>query len=140
MNTPKQATDEQIAKLFDQELTPAMALNAALQRLHDIMHKKPDIDLRGRTLDVRYEFHGTFRGKQQWTAWDDRTYDGDESSIGSGESKEDALVDLLDKMDSKAEQPKPRMPRLVHSSPDSPPEYKDDHITFDDGLTDDDAG
>jgi hypothetical protein len=55
-----------------------------------------EIDLRGR--DIRYEFHGTFRGKQQWTCWDAKTYDGEESDLGSGESKEMALVDLMEKL------------------------------------------
>lgn len=56
------------------------------------------IDLRGRNIDARYEYHGTFRGKQEWTCWDYNSYDGDESAMGSGDSKEAALLDLLEKI------------------------------------------
>jgi hypothetical protein len=108
----------------------------AVKRI-DVMPVKVNIDLRGRNLDVRYEFHGTFRGKQQWTAWDDKTYDGDESAIGSGDSKEDALVDLLEKLDAEPA-PKPRAGRVVHSSPFEPPTVIDDRdVDFDSDLEDD---
>lgn len=58
------------------------------------------IDLRNLSADVdlRYECHGYFRGKAMWSCLDANTYDCDESPLGMGESKEDALADLLEKL------------------------------------------
>src|SRR5688572_15790009 len=98
--TPENAPDEKIAELFGDELKPAIAVAKAMDRIHELMRpalnpetlangRRNEIDLRGKNLDIRYKCHGTFRGKQMWTAWDERSYDGDESSMGAGESKED---------------------------------------------------
>lgn len=84
-----------------------------------------------------------------------RCYDGEkhdsESAFTSGEfgdglTEDEAYVDWLRNVDP---EPRPRMGRLVDGGGGSqPPEYKaepyrdpdeDDSITFDDGLTDDDA-
>ena len=130
-NTPKDASDTFIDRLFDllKEVThehaeqlkadPTLAArldaDPELQSVHadKLLEKAKEIDLRERDLDVRYDYHGTFRGKQQWTAWDAKTYDGT-NEIGHGESKEDALVDLLDQLDE-PEQPKPRKYRTIHT-------------------------
>jgi hypothetical protein len=105
----------------------------------------PEIDLRNLDMDLRFELHGTFRGKQQWTCFDEKTYDGPESPLGEGESKVEAFADLLekrgllDKVDTHTalEQfDKPRAGRVVHSSPFEPPTIVDDPVTFDDDLDD----
>jgi hypothetical protein len=86
------------------------------------------IDLRNRDLDVRYECHGSFRGKQQWTAWDHNSYDGASSPLGEGDSKETALLDLLEKI-APEERPATSAERELD-------EAIDDGITFDDDLED----
>jgi hypothetical protein len=97
----------------------------------------PEIDLRGRNLDLRYEWQGHRIG---WACWDENTYDGapdsESNHIGYGPEKEDALCDLLEKMDVEPK-PKPRAGRVVHSSPFEPPTIVDDPVTFDDDLEDD---
>lgn len=108
--TPENAPDELIARLFGDDLKPLEAMSKAIDRVNNLMRPAlnaetlmsgrtndlPVIDLRGR--DIRYECHGTFRGKQQWSCWDAKQYDGDESEMGFGDSKEEALVDLMDKL------------------------------------------
>lgn len=85
-------------------------------------------DLRG--MDVRYEFKGSFRGKQSWWCWD--AVNGQEVH-GEGEDKRMALVDLLDKRD----EPKPRRTRTVGHSAFEPPEVVEDRDeNFDDDLED----
>ncbi len=109
--TPNNAPDSLIKELFGDDEGVAKAAAAAMDRiLAKAMPGLPalnaetlasgrvnEIDLRGR--DIRFEFHGTFRGKQIWLCYDANTYDGDESELGEGESKEMALVDLMDKLD-----------------------------------------
>ena len=82
---PENATDEEIAALFGDTLAIEKHTAEVLDRLTKIM--QPEIDLRNLNgkPDIRYELHGTFRGKQQWTAWDANAYDGPESALGSGE-------------------------------------------------------
>jgi hypothetical protein len=85
--------------LFKMTPTPMQQSPAQINQLWDGGPVLPsEIDLRGRDFDPRYEFHGTFRGKQLWTCWDHNSYDGEESSLGSGDSKEMALLDLLEKI------------------------------------------
>jgi hypothetical protein len=160
--TPDNASDSLIARLFGDELKAAEATAKAMDRINELMRPAPnaetlangrsnEIDLRGKDLDIRYEYHGAFRGKQHWSCWDHRSYDGEESAIGSGESKEDALVDLMDKIGAEAAEPEP-MVRTVKlgnvvagNGNDSPLEYsepryqdpdEDDGVTFDSDLED----
>lgn len=118
--------------MFKLAPTPMHKTPAEINQLWDGGPVLPaTIDLRGKSLDIRYEFHGSFRGKQQWTCWDHNSYDGDESAMGYGESKELALVDLLEKIAPEPE-PAPRAGYVVHSSPFEPetivdkPLYRDE--------------
>lgn len=84
--------------LFKMTPSPLQQSPAQINELWDGGPVLPSEILRGRDFDPRYEFHGTYRGKQQWTCWDENSYDGDESPMGGGESKEMALLDLLEKI------------------------------------------
>jgi hypothetical protein len=133
--SPEQASDTLISQLFEDELKIATALQAALDQIDNVMHKPHEIDLRGKNLDIRYEYHGSFRGVDHWSCWDARNYTGVDSPMGEGESKQDALADLLEK--TAADAPKPRAPRVIHSSAFEPPTYADDRdVNFDDDLED----
>lgn len=139
MNTPNDASDEQIAKLFGDELKPLEAMAKAIDRVNELMrpalnaemlmsgraNELPVIDLRGR--DIRYECHGSFRGKAQWACWDAKSYDGDESEMGFGDSMEMALTDLMEKLDPPEPEPKPRMRLIDGGGGVQPPEYADDY-------------
>ena len=86
---------------------------------------KPEIDLRGRNLDVRYEYVGRPDG---WRCWDANTYDGtpDHNIFGYGDEKEDALVGLMEKIGPLAAAPK--LGKVIHSSRYEPTEraqYRD---------------
>jgi len=141
-------TDKEIAELFANELVPARALAAALDRIDQVMRKPAEIDLRNR--DIRFEWQGHRIG---WSCWDENSYDGapdsESNHIGYGPEKEDALADLMEKF---ALEPPLKggkvtyMPRLVDGGGGSqPPEYKlepykdPDDVDFDDGLDHDDA-
>lgn len=50
-------------------------------------------------MKIVTELATTFRGLEYWTAVDDDTYDGPESPIGFGHSAEQAIDDLLEKME-----------------------------------------
>lgn len=49
-------------------------------------------------MKIVTENHGKFRGVEQWTAYDEDTYDGPGSAMGYGDSAEEAVEDLLEKM------------------------------------------
>lgn len=40
----------------------------------------------------------TMHGASEWSAIDDDTYDGPSSPVGSGRTREEAVMDLLEKM------------------------------------------
>lgn len=86
MNTPYDASDEKIEELY------RLAGNA--ETLF-----KPEIDLRGKNLDIRYQVV-----PGGWSAWDANSYDGapdaatQDRFIGYGREKEDALTDLLEQI------------------------------------------
>jgi hypothetical protein len=90
LNIPEDYTDSEINAFVDEGKLPVLnAETLANGRVNEI-------DLRGR--DIRFEYHGVFRGEQQWSCWDAKSYDGDESDMGFGDSKEMALVDLMEKL------------------------------------------
>jgi hypothetical protein len=137
------AADPLLARRLDKDEAASMA---EAKKLLDAVDVLPEIDLRGRNLDLRYEWQGHRIG---WACWDENTYDGapdsESNHIGYGPEKEDALCDLLEKMDlldkvdthTALEQfDKPRAGRVVHSSPFEPPTIVDDDVTFDDDLDD----
>jgi len=140
--TPDHCSDGTINALYD-ELKPAEATAKAMDRLNEVMHKPAEIDLRGRKLDIRYEYHGKRAG---WSAIDFNSYDGapdsDSNHIGYGPEKEDALVDLMDKIGPLAAEPAPKLrpSRVIHSSAFEPPTHSEereqdpDDVDFDSDL------
>jgi hypothetical protein len=128
------ASDPLLARRLDKDEAANMV---EAKKLLDAVEALPEIDLRGRNLDLRYEWQGHRIG---WACWDENSYcgapDSESNHIGYGPEKEDALADLLEKMDVEPK-PKPRAGRVVHSSPFEPPTIVDDPVTFDDDLEDD---
>jgi hypothetical protein len=113
--TPDHCTDAEIHALFD-ALNPSFAATvAALDAVAPLVNPEtlasgrvneiaPVIDLR-RRYSIRYEHHGSHRGVHHWTCIDEVTYDGPESDIGTGESPQEALLDLLEKLAARAVRP-----------------------------------
>jgi hypothetical protein len=106
---------------FKMAPAPELMSDTGIHKLFGDDIKTP-IDLRGKRIDPRYELHGTFRGKQQWTCWDYNSYDGDESAMGSGDSKEAALLDLLEKI-APEEQPPQMTAPLLYRGGQEPDDY-----------------
>jgi hypothetical protein len=134
MNTPKQATDEQIAHLFDDELKPAIALNEALKRVEAAidgfystkMRREMQYDRIPIGCDIGYR---CYNGRKHDP---DSAYQSGE--YGDGLTQDQAYVAWLHAVD----EVKPRAGRVVHSSPYEPPTIVDDpEVDFDDGLDDD---
>lgn len=106
MSTPT-FTASEVKAMIDDGLIPRSAESLAQERLASDLKRATDhiqrlheIDLRGKNLDIRYEYVGKREGG--WSCWDansyDGTSDGDSNHIGYGPEKEDALVDLMDKI------------------------------------------
>ena len=51
-------------------------------------------------MKIKTECHYTDNGKYpaEWTAWDDDSYDGPGSPLGSGHTEQEAIADLKEKI------------------------------------------
>jgi hypothetical protein len=134
MNTPKQATDDQIAKLFDDELRPAIALNEALKRVEAAIDGFYSTKIR-REMEYDRIPIGCDLG---YRCYNGRKHDPDSAyqsgEYGDGLTQDQAYVAWLHAVD----EPKPRAGIPYAGNGNSEPiEYKDDPVTFDDDLEDD---
>jgi hypothetical protein len=133
MNTPKQATDDQIAKLFDDELRPAIALNEALKRVEAAIDGFYSTKIR-REMEYDRIPIGCDLG---YRCYNGRKHDPDSAyqsgEYGDGLTQDQAYVAWLQAVD----EPKPRAGRAVNYSSSQPHEVIDDPVTFDDDLEDD---
>jgi hypothetical protein len=158
MNTPHDASDEQIARLHDEDEALFDALNPSfkptLALLDKIAPLNPEtllgnkpvsrvIDLL-RRYDIAYEQHTLAPSDERWSAVDLNTYDTSEgigACIGRGATTHEALLDLLEQIAEIAANPPPRRSKTIYSSAarEEPDEYKDDpksDVDFDDDLED----
>jgi len=128
VNTPEQATNEQINELVERhemsdESRKLFSTGVAMMRAHaeTILGNKPlGIDLT-RHPDLRPRWTKTPVG---WMCVDDKSYDGPGSPVGWGALKIDALADLIEQIE---EGRKPRRAgRVTHSSPFEPPTIVDE--------------
>lgn len=136
--TPGNAPPELIDKLSEAEAADlahekiVSDYQRALRMLGNpetVLTPKPEIDLRGKDLDVRYQLV-----QGGWCAWDANRYDGapDASGadriIGYGPEKEDALTDLLERTaEYAAEHPRTRASVPIYTSGrrEEPNDYSD---------------
>lgn len=47
-------------------------------------------------MKIKTENHGKFRGREEWTAYDEDTYDGPGSPVGRGHTEAEAKEHLLE--------------------------------------------
>lgn len=94
--TPENASEELIAKLFDDELKPARTLQAAFDRIDAMSRPEPtsvpELFFHTKKRDDRYEFDPAPGG---WYCRG-KNYDGPESPLGWGRTQKDALTHYLD--------------------------------------------
>lgn len=143
--SPADMSDTGIHRLFDDELKPALAIKAALDRLEKVMHEPPEP-----TNVAELMFHTS---KRRRLAFDRvpvghdlgyRCYDGDkhdpESAHSSGEygdglTEDQAYAAWLHALDD-CDLPRPRGRITNLGNPEAPPEWLDADVTFDDDLED----
>lgn len=119
---PEDASDSLIAKLFEDELKPAKALAAAMDRLEGIMHTPAELFFhtnKRRHLEFERVPVGHDLG---WCCYDPNKLSGPDLVMGYGKTEDEAYVDWLDQSDDI----KPRASRPIHSSPFEPTEYADE--------------
>jgi hypothetical protein len=133
MNTPKHATDDQIAKLFDDELRPAVALNEAFNRIEAMMDHFFSAKSRKMVYDEIPVGHDI-----GYRCYDGSKHDADSAyragEFGDGLTQDQAYADWSRNVDP---DPRPRAGIPYAGNGNSEPyEYKDDPVTFDDDLED----
>lgn len=110
MNTPNDASDDTINQLFEQAVAiskahaenlrsdPTLAAHLDANPGEIVAYADKLVESVKPPFNFQWEHHGSFRGRHYWSCWDDNTFDGPESPVGSGESQKEALLDLLEKL------------------------------------------